>query len=131
MLGIFRMLIQQLLNEDLSNIRWEEVAGETLHIDDVYDNWFNRFRSIVDKYIPNKIVTIRPRDKPWMTSVVRKAIRKRNRLLKLYCKKKYSLWQRYKDQRNHTTTLIRDAKNLYYHKLNTQLSDPCLGPKKW
>ena len=82
------MLIQQLLNEDLSNIRWEEVAGETLHIDDVYDNWFNRFRSIVDKYIPNKIVTIRPRDKPWMTFVVRKAIRKRNRLLKFYCKKK-------------------------------------------
>ena len=74
-----------LLNEEHSNIRWEEVAGETLHIDDVYDNWFNHFRSIVDKYIPNKIVTIRPRDKPWMTSVVRKAIRERNRLLKLYC----------------------------------------------
>ena len=87
MLGIFRMLIQQLLNEDLSNIRWEEVAGETLHIDDVYDNWFNRFRSIVDKYIPNKIVAIRPRNKRWMTSVVRKVIQKRNRLLKLYCKK--------------------------------------------
>ena len=81
------MLIQQLLNEDLSNIRWEEVAGETLHIDDVYDNWFNRFRSIVDKYIPNKIVAIRPRNKRWMTSVVRKVIQKRNRLLKLYCKK--------------------------------------------
>ena len=29
-----------LLNEELSNIRWEEVAGETLHIDDVYDNTF-------------------------------------------------------------------------------------------
>ena len=27
--------------------------------------------------------------------------------------------------------MIRDAKNVYYHKLNTQLSDPCLGPKKW
>lgn len=107
-------------------------ASETSHIDDVYDNWFSRFHSIIDKYIPNKIVTIRPRDKPWMTYVVIKAIRKGNILFKHYCKAKTnSLWQRYKDQRNLATSLIRDAKNLYYQKLNTQLSDPCMGPKKW
>ena len=35
----------------------------------------SHFRSIVEKYIPLKTVTIRPNDKPWMDSKVRLAIR--------------------------------------------------------
>ena len=36
------------------------------------------FRRIVKKYIPSKTVSIRPKDKPWMSSKIRLAIRKRN-----------------------------------------------------
>jgi hypothetical protein len=39
-------------------------------------------------HIPNRIVVIRPNDKPWMTSAVRSAIHKRNRILKQFSKKK-------------------------------------------
>ena len=42
------------------------------------------FRWIVEKYIPFKTVTIRPKDKPWMSGQVRLAILELNRFLKLH-----------------------------------------------
>ena len=65
-----------MLNEDLLNINWEDCTRDSIQIDDVYGNWFRYFRLIIDKYIPNKTVVIRPQDKPWMISAVRTAIRK-------------------------------------------------------
>ena len=66
-----------------------------------------------------------------MTSAVRSAIRKRNIILKQFSKKKTRLlWKKYKDQRNYTTTLIRETKIKYYEKLNIQLSDFRLCQKK-
>ena len=111
---------------------WEECCLDELHIDEVYRNWFCCFENIVKKHIPSRTVEIRPKDKPWFTSEIRKAIRKRNRLLKKHWVKKTTFtWQRYKVQRNSTTSLIRNAKISYYQKLNIQLSDPMLSSKKW
>ena len=48
----------------------------TDNIDDLYCKWYETFREALEFSIPNRIVTIRPRDKPWMSSDIRKAIRK-------------------------------------------------------
>jgi hypothetical protein len=61
---------------------------DELHIDEVYGNWFRCFENIVKKHIPSRTVEIRPKDKPWFTLEIRKAIRKRNRLLKKHWVKK-------------------------------------------
>ena len=67
-----------------------------------------------------------------MNSKIRNAIRKRNRLLKFYCRRKNSItWERYRLQRNLAMTLIRSCKAKYFEKLNTKLQDPKLGTKKW
>jgi len=36
------------------------------------------------EFVPNKIVTVRPKDKPWMSNEVRRAIRKRDRCFKIF-----------------------------------------------
>ena len=98
----------------------------------VYKNWFDCFRGIVELYIPHKTVTIRPRDKPWMNTTVRRAIRKRNRLLKIHCRVKSLVsWEKYRQQRNYTTALIRYNKQKYYKKLNSKLQDPSISNKNW
>ncbi|CAB3997759.1 Hypothetical predicted protein, partial [Paramuricea clavata] len=56
------------LNEELSNLNCENCERENNRIGDVYKNWFDYFYSTVKKHIPNRIVAIRPNDKPWMTS---------------------------------------------------------------
>ena len=83
-------------------------------------------------YVPCRTVVVRPRDKPWMNSEIRRAVRKRNRLLKIFCQNKVPKnWEVYRLQRNFTTSLIRRRKKSYYSNLNNKLQDPLLGAKKW
>ena len=77
-------------------------------------------------------VIIRPRDKPWMTGHICKAVQKRDRLLKTYSKyKSPTSWHRYSVQRNLVVSLVRKAKINYNTKTNQALSDPAISSKKW
>ena len=102
---------EELCNE-LANFHWDkEVFSNSYDIDDIYSCWFKHSHDIVKTKIPSRIFSIRPRDKSWMDSSVRLAMRKRYSLLKLYCKcKTRASWEKYRQQRNLTTTLIRKNK---------------------
>ena len=72
------------LNDELSQLDWFSLCENSIDIDEIYSCWYGHYRSIIEKYIPLKTVTIRPNDKPWMDSKVRLAIRKRDRLLRIH-----------------------------------------------
>ena len=122
----------ELCNE-LAHFDWDaEVFSNLYDINAIYCCWFKHFHDIVKTKIPSRIVMIRPRDKPWMDSSVRLAMRKRDRLLKLYCKyKTRPSWEKYRQQRNLTTTLIRKNKAKYFYKVNAKLQDVTTGVKAW
>lgn len=66
-----------------------------------------------------------------MDSNVRKAIRKRNGLLKNYSRQKPpASWEKYRAQRNYTTALIRSNKVQYYANLHDKLQEPETSSKK-
>ena len=73
---------------------------------------------IAHECIPTNCVTIRPNDKIWMTSEIRKKIRIRDRLREKYFKNKIDKYERiYKNQRNKVNNLKKSAKeNVYEHK---------------
>ena len=53
--------------------------------DEIYDSstyFRSLFMEICERHIPTKLVTIRPRDEPWMTNEVRNKIRRRHRTYK-------------------------------------------------
>lgn len=129
----FRNINSDALNLALINSLNDEIIfSDNYDIDQIYSVWFRRFMSVVEMYIPHRNVTIRPREKPWMTSVVRKALRKRDRLLKSHNRLKLlSSWEKYRIQRNYTTAVIRKAKSIYYKKINISLADPKISSKKW
>jgi hypothetical protein len=128
----FSKIDYTVLHTNLLNINYEDICMNTDNIDDLYCKWYETFREALEFSIPNRIVTIRPRDKPWMSSDIRKAIRKRNRLLKYFCRHKSPrAWENYRVQRNLTTFLIRTAKTKYYTNLSDKLQDPEIGQKKW
>ena len=106
--------------------REELFTDENVNV--VYDKWFQSFHQVLENHVPHRTVVIRPRDKPWMNSLIRKSIRKRDRLLKLNSRyRTLSTWGRYKQQRNLTTSLIRSRKMEYYKNVNLKLQDPNLG----
>lgn len=107
---------------------WNDIFIDNLvniNIDILYDKWISLFLSIIDSFIPSRMVTIRPRDKPWMNGVIRRAMNKRNRLLNNFSKNKSLFnWEKYRVQRNFVVSLIRKAKLDCDHKINEILSNP-------
>ena len=71
-----------------------------------------------EQSIPNKIVTIRPKDHPWITCRIRNLIRKRKRMFRKY-KKTYdnTLRDKLKVIRNKVVNEIRKSKKEYFDKL--------------
>ena len=92
--------------------------------------WSDMFMKIAESCIPHNIVTIRPNDKPWMTSEIRRLIRKRQKLFK---RRNNSAVDRdnYNRMRNNIVTLIRLAKLSYELKRENIVSNPTLNVKQW
>ena len=120
------------LNHALSLNDWGLLFDTAFDIDYIYDIWFKTVNDVVKRYIPLKSVVIRPRDKSWMNGEVRRAIRKRDRLLHIHnIRRSDSSWESYRRQRNFSTNLTRSAKQIYYDKLNKDLGNPKINSKKW
>ena len=67
--------------------------------------------SVIEKYIPLKMVTIRSNVKPWMNSKVRLAIRGGTACSDfITIRQSRVTWESYQAQRNILTSLIRFAK---------------------
>ena len=101
-------------------------------IKSIYENWFTGLYNVIESHICHKFVTIRPPDKSWMNNSIRRAIRRRNRLFKIHVKKRTGTsWDRYRPQRNLTTSLIRSNKKKYFSNLNERLQDSSTSSKSW
>ena len=76
-----------------------------------------------EKSIPNKVVTIRPSESPWITSKVKRLIRKRKRHHERF-KRTNNLvyWKSYKNIRNPAVSEFRNSKKKYFDKLDDLLS---------
>ena len=84
------------------------------------------------KTIPNKIVTSRPSDPPWMHNEIRKLIRLRKRHHSTAKRTdSQSNWAQYRKTRNLCINKIRNARQTYYRKVADNLKSGNLSPKQW
>jgi hypothetical protein len=114
---------QHQLNSVLASANWESTFSSiTENIYEIYERWLSLFLNVVECFIPSNAITIRPNDKPWMSGTIRRAMRKRNRLLRN--------WQKYREQRNLVVNLVRNAKKDHNKKINSLLSNPSTSVKK-
>jgi hypothetical protein len=87
-------------------------------------NFTKAFLYISELCIPKREVTIRSNDKIWFNSILRKEIRKRDRLRKKYLLiKNDSSKELYKRQRNLDNNKKKQAKEKFYANVNDNLSD--------
>ena len=118
-----------LYRENLGDCDWD---FEDLTIDETAAKLTQNILQAADVSIPNKIVTIRPRDPPWMHNGIRRAIRDKNKKHKIAISvKTYETWARYRHARNIVTELVRDAKTNIFKKLATSLHQGNLNSKQW
>ena len=85
------------------------------------------------KNIPYRMVKIRPQDSPWMTSHIKKLIRRRKRLHRKVKQSQNSehLWHQFRQARNQCVNSIQNAKKEHFQKQVNLLenSETCI--KNW
>ena len=102
-----------------------------IEADDVVNYWLQLYNSTIVEFIPNKTVSIKTHDKPWVTREFKILIRKRNRLWKRYKKTgKEAHYQTYKRVCNAAVILNRQNIKQYHRHIDTQLS-VSTDPKLW
>ena len=104
----------------IDSVNWENFFFMSNDVNTAAKSFTEKLLSFAHICIPNKIVTVRPNDKPWYDSKIRIASRKRDRLKNKASKSNNSnMWMKYKKCRNHVNNLIKEAKSRYFDKLDS------------
>ena len=87
--------------------------------------------NIFSNFIPNKIITVRPRQAPWITQSIKNFIRKKNRAYKTFIRngQPEDRLEAITNMIAHGSKLIEDAKDKYFTKIGRTLSNPETGKK--
>ncbi|MCG8048754.1 MAG: endonuclease/exonuclease/phosphatase family protein [Candidatus Thiodiazotropha taylori] len=110
------------LKELISNYDWSILLEGSFN--DACAKFTDIFLNFAKICIPSKTVTIRPGDKPWFDSVIRRNMRTRDRLKKKSIQTGNSIdWNKYKRIRNKVNNLVKHAKENFYNSLEVSISD--------
>jgi hypothetical protein len=112
------------LNSEIDQFDWNSHLSSLNDIDEMSSKFSNKYIELAKKYIPVKTVTIRPNDKPWFNSSIRKSMRLRDRLHK-QLKRKYSvsLLGKYRAQRNKVNNMVKYAREQFFINVNDMLDN--------
>ena len=97
--------------EKLQRVDWDELINFANSLDDLCESFSNVKFQAAGESIPNKIITVRKTNPPWMNGAIHRAIRKRNRFKDN--RKKSNLpvhWANFRKSRNKTINIIRKQK---------------------
>ena len=115
--------------QKLRDLNWD--LGDK-DINEQIDHVTNNIFKAAEETIPNKTVTIRTRDLPWINNQIRKQIRQRNRLHNQAKRTNLSdHWKLFRETRNNVILLIRNSKVNHYKKLASNLHQGNLSSKQW
>ena len=115
------------LNDSLLNAPWDVGFDIFNDIDDIVMYWSNLLMQVASDFIPNRIVTVHPKEKPWVNADLKKMIRRCNLLWRRYKR----LNATFKLLRNRVVSLNRQLRNVYYSGLGEELSSPTMPGRKW
>ena len=112
-------------------VQWDALVIEN-NVNQSVTNVTRTILQIALSNVPNKTITIRTKDCPWITNDIKRTIRKKNRHHTRAKRSKSVLdWKRFRHIRNESTSKIRNAKIIYFDKLSKKLHDDSTSTKDW
>ena len=113
------------LREALSYAPWNTGLNLFEDINDCVYYCYDLFMEAAKMFIPNKVITVKPRDKEWMTARIHFLINKRDCFYRRYKKRKSpDLLEQYRQSCSDVKQEINDAKYNYYNRLVVRLQNP-------
>ena len=113
-------------------MQWDLIFQNQIGIDNIVKTFTSILLEIAAETIPNRMITVRNGDLPWISTELRKLMRKRDRLRKK-AKQKNSdyYWSKFKSIRNKVVDSLRTAKRTYHSKLCDKIKGNKFGSKDW
>ena len=104
---------------------------ESNDVDEVCVRWTETVLKIAKKFIPNKVILVRPKDSPWYTAALRLLKRKMLRSFNLFKKhKRLKDWLMYRSFRDDYHTKLDKAEDEYRNNIATSLTNN-RNSKRW
>lgn len=117
------------LNELLSSEDWSFI--DTMSTNDACKEFTDKLLQHMNSCIPSKVITIRPNDKPWFDSEMRRYTKYRDRQRRIAINSKTQLqWNKYKHLRNKVNNLKKAAKSRFFDNIETKIEDYRLNNTK-
>jgi hypothetical protein len=120
------------LNDSIKSHSWENILNANTDIHTMAANWTSSFLQLCKNSIPNRFISVKPRDLPWINHDCKYLIKVRNRLYKKISRTKLPsdefIW---KNKAREVRCALNTARLNYRQKLKDTLSDPTLAPKKY
>lgn len=112
------------LNNLFLSTDWDDLFSSSPDIDVITDNFTSLILYYAEECIPNKLITIRSRDKPGVTAEVRRLLRVAKRL---HSKAKRSQnpvhWEHFRNARREAKSAFRTARSKFYSDIADKLLD--------
>ena len=104
-----------ILSERIRSYEWKNIERLN-NIEEAYKEFNDNLKFMFDESGPNKTIKIKKLDitKPYITSEIKRLIRDKHRLQKLYNKKPITHGIEYRKLRNKLNKIIRNAKSNYF-----------------
>ena len=119
-----------LLREKASSIDWHALENDDTSL--YASNLNSTILSLTKECIPNKSIRVRTSDPPWITTLLKKQIRKRKRLYRKANQTNLERhWIKFRQLRNETNTMIRNSKQQIYDNIAEKLKSKSLSSKDW
>ena len=103
------------MKREMDTIQWDEIVN-TEDVNECYSRFVTKLNEVFDRYVPYKRFKCKKSVcNPWMTKGLLKSIRRKHKLYKCYLRNpNESNKRKYDKYRNKLTTVIREAKKIYF-----------------
>ena len=120
------------IQKSLNDVNWITIFND-LGVNEMVQTLTDTVLKIISSYVPHKSVKFNNKDLPWITPIVKTAIKRNHRVYNKFKRRgrRDQDWINVKRIRNETTRIITRAKQNYYLKLGSKLSDPNQGIKTY
>ena len=115
----------------LSVVDWDGIFRND-DIDIITNTITNTILDAANKTIPNRYITVKKDNPPWITTKIKKYICRKNRIHKK-AKKTNTIgqWEKFRKIRNKFNKLILNAKQSYFDKISEKINTETNGSKNW
>lgn len=106
-------------NDDIASLPWNEIYS-CKDVNSAYDKFIHLLGKVCDTHAPFVERSSRPgKSKPWITSSIKKSIRRKHKLYSKVLSSNYDakVYDKYKKYRNTLTSTLRNARKMYYGQL--------------